>query len=546
MANMNNYGTYSSGRKRTNFPPRKLTTHFDLESLMPDNIWNSNILSTKADKRTGNGIQQQHQNNGSISQSYSERRAKNSSKKPNNHWAESLLYDDRKATGFKYVQPKEYANGTGITILANESKKQVLPIPATKLSRETFQTSSGLAERKVLARRNQAAEERKKQEPRMRILKPGAGVPVPMILSRAKPAEPAPVTAPPLAVTVLSSQKIVSVGAPYKIACKPPILAAALDSKVVSEKMMKRAFHLLDDDFSLCEGYTAINAYLLDQASFLVVGVIGRQGVGKSTVASWLADAAHLDDRSPRFQARAASHDLASTHCTTGLDVLVSSQRLLVMDFPAVLSTGVMDATTGRGDGSAIYQNVALEMQVYAKALQFMSLAISCCHVIVVVQDDISYGAEVLRCLKVASTMGWSNVAAAAAAAQSQQLSQSPVKHQPTVIVVHNKTARAEMPPQTLRIIQSRVWSELSGCALDYCTGLGRTDVNLFTLAKQSHGKPDEDGLSELRQAVLGVSRRSFPGHADITEKTWFEYTVREWEKIRKSLLYLDYSRLYP
>lgn len=59
--------------------------------------------------------------------------------------------------------------------------------------------------------------------------------------------------------------------------------------KIVSEKAMHRPFRLIDDDFHLCEGSIALNNYLLEQPNFLVVGVVGRQGAGKSSVAAMLA-----------------------------------------------------------------------------------------------------------------------------------------------------------------------------------------------------------------------------------------------------------------
>ena len=68
----------------------------------------------------------------------------------------------------------------------------------------------------------------------------------------------------------------------------------SLTVRVIAEKKMSRVFRLLDDDFNLCEGHTAFNAYLLEQSSFLVVGVLGRQGVGKSTIANLLVGSSKL------------------------------------------------------------------------------------------------------------------------------------------------------------------------------------------------------------------------------------------------------------
>ena len=48
-------------------------------------------------------------------------------------------------------------------------------------------------------------------------------------------------------------------------------------------------------------------------------------------------------------------------HCTKGVDMFVTQQRMIVLDFPPLLSPGVMDAT-GR-DGSNMYAALASIIQ---------------------------------------------------------------------------------------------------------------------------------------------------------------------------------------
>jgi hypothetical protein len=72
-----------------------------------------------------------------------------------------------------------------------------------------------------------------------------------------------------------------------------------------------------------------------DGTSFLVVGVVGRVGVGKSTLASLLLG------NDTVFPVRSMHDQLAARHCTVGVDVAVSSDRVILLDmqrFSAPLS----------------------------------------------------------------------------------------------------------------------------------------------------------------------------------------------------------------
>lgn len=61
------------------------------------------------------------------------------------------------------------------------------------------------------------------------------------------------------------------------------LVAASLNP----ERTMKGPLRLLDDSLSLCDD---LGPYLLDQSNFLVVAIMGLQGVGKSSLASLLVD----------------------------------------------------------------------------------------------------------------------------------------------------------------------------------------------------------------------------------------------------------------
>jgi hypothetical protein len=103
-----------------------------------------------------------------------------------------------------------------------------------------------------------------------------------------------------------------------------------------------------------------------DGTSFLVVGVVGRVGVGKSTLASLLL--ARAD-----FAVRSVQDQLAARHCTVGVDVAVSADRVIVLDMQPMLCASLPPAAA------------AIEPALLAWLL-------AVCHLVVVVSGSASFG----------------------------------------------------------------------------------------------------------------------------------------------------------
>ncbi|KAG0717472.1 Protein SMG9 [Chionoecetes opilio] len=83
----------------------------------------------------------------------------------------------------------------------------------------------------------------------------------------------------------------------YHIAPKPLMMEASL----TPERMMKAPIRLLDESLGFCDD---LGPYLLDQSNFLVVAVLGLQGVGKSCLASLLVDPTINIHKSRKAQVR--------------------------------------------------------------------------------------------------------------------------------------------------------------------------------------------------------------------------------------------------
>jgi len=94
------------------------------------------------------------------------------------------------------------------------------------------------------------------------------------------------------------------------------------------------------------------------------------------------------DYRSFYFKPQSLEHHELGGHCTTGVDVLVTSNRVILLDTQPMLSASVMDRLVQQenkkftGTDFASTEN-AMEIQ----SLQLAAFLLSVCHVVILVQD---------------------------------------------------------------------------------------------------------------------------------------------------------------
>ena len=80
-----------------------------------------------------------------------------------------------------------------------------------------------------------------------------------------------------------------------------------------------------------------IKLQLSEQTDFTVVGMLGGQGVGKSTIASLLAGAGWSSEsrgelHTPPFLPQGMAAILQAAHQTTGVDIYITPERLILLD----------------------------------------------------------------------------------------------------------------------------------------------------------------------------------------------------------------------
>ncbi|KAJ3332411.1 Trimeric GatFAB AmidoTransferase(AdT) complex subunit, partial [Blyttiomyces sp. JEL0837] len=227
-------------------------------------------------------------------------------------------------------------------------------------------SSSGRNDRRRRDRKGDATGASSAEQQRPKILRAG---PAPSLEQKDKekpPKQPPVILAKPVAASSSTTQQSVPIAKPTSSA--PP------KSKVKILKMIDDRMRLNQD---------VIPAYLSESPGCYIIGVLGRRGVGKSTILNILAN--DLDT----FPVGSGS-----TMKTVGIDLTVTMERIVLLDCQPIVptrrpagggpGTPTRDSRKGGGSDNPI-QHAGL---ANSPSEQLTIFLFSVCHVILVVSDE--------------------------------------------------------------------------------------------------------------------------------------------------------------
>lgn len=340
--------------------------------------------------------------------------------------------------------------------------------------------------------------------------------------------------------------------------------AETLAERLAPPLDMAAPVKLVDDSLQWCDNALE---YLVDQPDFYVVGVLGLQGAGKSTLLSILSGGCGQRGNRQLFLPQSRELRELGQHCTTGIDIYVTPQRTLLLDTQPVLSGSAMDhmiqfekKTPGGGDFHS------LENAHMMQSLQTASFLMAVCHTIVVVQDWFA-DTNFLRFLLTAEML---KPATASASHELGVSNENATDSYPHIVFVQNKCTPGDFSPDSIDGMQEVLKKLLSKSKLRHTGSVtpgsvepSESAVNLFLLPrkpseqdeKKKKGNDKLPGFHDGEQldrlcASLCSQMQSMPKphltQSSLTEKNWFHYSARLWEAVKKSNLFLEYSRLLP
>ncbi|XP_048117543.1 LOW QUALITY PROTEIN: nonsense-mediated mRNA decay factor SMG9 [Alosa alosa] len=368
-------------------------------------------------------------------------------------------------------------------------------------------------------------------------------------------------------------------GAAASSAAVDPVIG---QTKLLPPERMKHSIKLVDDQMNWCD---SAMEYLRDQTDMLVVGVLGLQGTGKSTIMSLLsASTPEEDQRAYVFRAQTQEIKERGGNQSSGIDFYITQERVIFLDTQPIMSPSILDHLINN-DRKLPPEYSLPHTYVEMQSLQIAAFLFTVCHVVIVLQDWFT-DINIYRFLQTAEMLKPSTPSASHDSTGSSGNDEGS-EYYPHIVFLQNKARREEFCPRNLKKMHMTVDKLMAHSHLKYkgtlsmldCNifpGLGRdyleTEVNLFLLPMQDSDGEDtltragsasgtggaplfsllpgyrghptfSSQVAKLRSQVLAMSRSQL-SHTILTEKNWFHYAARIWDGVKKSSALSEYSRL--
>nr|CAH8857866.1 unnamed protein product [Trichobilharzia regenti] len=176
---------------------------------------------------------------------------------------------------------------------------------------------------------------------------------------------------------------------------------------------MQTPIKLIDEQLKFADLQTLQNLFI-DNSGFLVVGAIGLQGSGKSSIlnilANYISDDCSIFDGP--FNIQSVDHIINNTPCTGGIDLYITQDRVILLDVQPLLSFALTNyhihmatsaeasSTSGNQTGNSSFTgpgNWKLEVWAEMASMQIVAFLINVCHVVLVVSDNLNTAASQLH-----------------------------------------------------------------------------------------------------------------------------------------------------
>ncbi|XP_039962141.1 protein SMG9 [Bactrocera neohumeralis] len=262
---------------------------------------------------------------------------------------------------------------------------------------------------------------------------------------------------------------------------------------------------------------------------FLVVGVVGTQGVGKSTIMNILAnDDTNYDyylklfvEEDSFFPTKLKPHKCSARSRTESTHMFITGDRLILLDSPPVMCNSYRkDMTTN-------------ELDDLRQIISFLSV----CHLLIVVQDDY-FNMNFIRLLQFAEIMK-----------PTQDNKPFVSNYFPNVLFVKNRAKRQDFTTSQKERMDRMLRALFKDSQLRIYKGQtaeqqkqkktrpteGERQINTFLLPEvdENHDnstfhKPLREIIDEFRSLVFMTPRTDmYTGASELTEAIWFELLTK-------------------
>lgn len=358
-------------------------------------------------------------------------------------------------------------------------------------------------------------------------------------------------------------------------------------------RRMTKSMKLIDEGVICTE---SLQDYVNENNEFLIVGVIGAHGVGKSTIMNLLSHSPlteeikndlfktesnvnghkndikiltnHLEKMEVKsedkikkeiFRIETVEDIERGFNRTQGIDIFITASRLILLDCQPFASVSVVEelikSETKRT--SLVSEFIPLENSGEIQGLQLTTFLMSVCHVLLVVQDWF-LDSNVVRFLHTAEMLK----------PTIPNPEEEIIDYFPHVMFVHNRSTMEDFSPMKFKTMQDvykmlfhksklNIKSELglgTGRLISYLNNeTCGSAVNMFLIPEIDLNSNDiytghpplEEIISKMRANIMGSTRNSLT-HVQLTERTWLLYCAKVWDTVKKSSFFVEYTKLMP
>ncbi|PVD28328.1 hypothetical protein C0Q70_10915 [Pomacea canaliculata] len=347
-------------------------------------------------------------------------------------------------------------------------------------------------------------------------------------------------------------------------------LESGIVNRLAPPPEMKHSVKLIDENFRWVDA--GIDE-LVEQSDYLVVGTLGLQGTGKSTILSLLGGNTPQDAyRNYIFQPQTKETREEGSHQSVGVDMFATPERIILLDSQPVLSPSILDCMI-RHEKKYPADYTSTENWIEMQSLQIATFLMTVCHVIIVTQDWFTD----LNFLKFLTTAEMLKPQMHSTSHESSQ--EDSTEFYPTIVFVMNKAGSDDFTPETYANMQVVLDQMFHSSKLKYKGAVSmkkdniisvlkakegglETDVNLFLLPVMEYYKTEPESILSYLPEYRGCPSfayllRSFRNQvysmpktmitqSQLSERNWFHFAARMWEAVKKSQLLAEYNRLLP
>ncbi|XP_011626940.1 protein SMG9 isoform X1 [Amborella trichopoda] len=194
-----------------------------------------------------------------------------------------------------------------------------------------------------------------------------------------------------------------SSAAPKIILAKPPNLGATVnpttakfirseDESVARPRPSLGSFTFVSESWDVFTD--RLLPFMSDNTDFTVIGIIGPPGVGKSTILNELYGFdGGTTGMLPPFPIQSEETRAMAKHCSVGIELRISAERLILLDTQPVFSPSVL-AEIMRPDGSSAIsilngEPLSAELAHEMMGIQLGVFLASVCHILLVVSEGV-------------------------------------------------------------------------------------------------------------------------------------------------------------